>query len=141
MQEILNGLFNFLNFIEMNWGMILAICLLAASIYKRIKEFVGKSNEEKLAIAKVQISETMLKWVSMAERDWMEWSKAGEIKRSQVIDMIFDKYPILSKVTNQEEIMEWLDNAIDDALDVMRDIFEENKAKGNESAETVTVEE
>ena len=62
MTDILNGLYNFLNFIETNWGMIVAVVILIISIGKKIYAFLGKSQEEKLEIAKKQISETMLKW-------------------------------------------------------------------------------
>lgn len=129
MENVLNGLYNFLNFIHDNWGMIAAIIMLTVAICKKIANFFGKSREEQLAIAKTQISETMLKWVSLAECDWLEWQQAGEIKRSQVIDMIFEKYPVLSKVTNQAEIIAWLDDTINEALKKMRKIFEENTKK------------
>lgn len=131
MTDILNGLYNLLTFIEDNWGIIAAIIVTAVSITKKIVSFMAKSREEKLEIAKAQINETMLKWVSIAECDWLEWQQAGEIKRSQVIDMIFEKYPILSQVTNQQEIIAWLDDSIDNALKTMRKIFEENKAENN----------
>ena len=45
----------------------------------------------------------------------------------EVIDQVFVMYPILSKVTNQEEIIAFIDEAIDEALKTMRKIFEENK--------------
>lgn len=136
MTDILNGLYNFLNFIETNWGMIAAITILVVSIGKKIYAFLGKSQEEKVEIAKKQISETMLKWVTEAEKDYRLWVSAGAIKRSQVIDQILDKYPILSKVTNQEEIIAWLDDTIDEALKIMRNIFEEN-AKSSTAEEVI----
>jgi 3-methyladenine DNA glycosylase/8-oxoguanine DNA glycosylase len=66
----------------------------------------------------------MLKFVTDAEESYFEWVNAGGIKRSQVIDEIFAKYPVLSKVTNQEELIAWLDSVIDESLKIMRDIFE-----------------
>lgn len=126
MDVVLNGLFNFLSYIEENWGMIVAICVLAASIYRKLASFFGKSQEEQLAIAKVQISETMLKWVTIAEQDYLQWVSAGEIKRSQVIDQIFEKYPVLSKVADQSDVIQFIDDTIDEALKTMRKIFEEN---------------
>lgn len=126
MEKILNGLYNLLSFIEANWGMIAAIIVMAVHISKKIISFMAKSREEKIEIAKAQISQTMLKWVTIAECDWLEWQQAGEIKRSQVIDMIFEKYPVLSRVTDQSEIIAWLDEMIDEALKTMRKIFEEN---------------
>lgn len=141
MSNVLNGLYNFLNYIETNWGMIAAIIVVIISIYKKVKSFFSKSYEEQLDIAKAQISETMLKWVTEAEKDYRLWISAGAIKRSQVIDQIFDKYPILSKVTDQEEIIAWLDKTIDEALKTMRKIFEENADREvtEETTETVTI--
>ena len=129
MENILNGLYNFLDFINDHWGMIVAIMTLIVAIGNKLKSFFNKSHEERLSIAKIQITETMLKWVSLAECDWREWEQAGKIKRSQVIDLIFEKYPVLSEVTNQDEIIAWLDDTIDEALKTMRKIFEENAQK------------
>lgn len=127
--NILTGLHNFLQFTNDNWGMIVAVILLAMAVFKKIVGFFSKSDEEKIAIAKMQIQETMLKLVTRAETDYLEWVSAGAIKRSEVIDVIFKEYPILSKVTNQEELVKWIDSVIDEALRTMRKIFEEQNAK------------
>ncbi len=138
MEKVLNGLYNLLSFIETNWGMIAAIVVLIISIYKKVVSFFSKSYEEQLSIAKAQINETMLKWVTEAEKDYRLWVSAGAIKRSQVIDQIFDKYPILSKVTDQDEIIKWLDDTIDEALKTMRKIFEENAGVETEGVSVTT---
>ena len=127
--NVLTGLHNFLQFINDNWGMICATVLLALAVLKKVVGFFSKSTEEKIAIAKQQIQETMLKLVTKAEKDYLTWVSAGEIKRSEVIDMIFKEYPILSKVTNQEELILWIDEVIDEALKKMREIFEKQNAK------------
>lgn len=49
------------------------------------------------------------------------------MKRAQVIEKIFETYPILSKVTDQEELIKWIDEVIDESLETMRKVFEENK--------------
>lgn len=125
---MLEGIYKFLEFIEMNWTLIAAIITVSVAIYKKAKNYFSKSHEEQLEIAKKQISESMLKLVTKAEENYLNWVSAGPIKRSQVIDQIFKDYPILSKVTNQEEIIAWIDDAIDEALKTMRKIFEENNA-------------
>lgn len=127
MTIVLDGVYNFLTFVNNNWMMIAAIIVLIVAIFKKFKAFFSKSQEEQIEIAKAQISEVMLKLVTKAEQDWLEWQKAGGIKRSQVIDQIFAMYPILSQVSNQEEIIAWIDDAIDTALEEMRVIFEQNK--------------
>ncbi len=133
---ILDGITKFLTFVNDNWVYITTIIGLAIAVGNKIKDYLSKSQEEKIEIAKAQINEVMLMLVTEAECDWREWQKCGEVKRSQVIDQVFAMYPILSKVTNQEEIIAWIDEAIDNALKTMRKIFEENKEK-TESIGTV----
>lgn len=126
MEVILNGVYNFLNFLNEHWTMICTIFVLAAVISKKAMNFFSKSQEEQVAIAKAQIREIMLMLVTRAEVSYSEWIKAGEIKRAEVIDEVFAMFPILSKTTNQTEIVAFIDEAIDDALKTMRKIFEEN---------------
>lgn len=125
--NILNGIQNFLYFIESNWTTIMVIIGLGIAVGKKVKNYIGKSDEEKIAIAKEQIHEMILKMISDAEKDYEEWDKAGSIKRSQVIGEIFAKYPVLSKVINQTELVEWIDNEIDNALKTLRGVIEINK--------------
>jgi hypothetical protein len=124
---MLDGIYKFLAYVNENWTMICAILVLIGAIYKKAQNFFSKSQEEKIEIAKAQINEIMLMLVTQAECDYYQWLQAGEIKRAQVIDEVFAMYPILSKVTNQAEIIAWIDEAIDNALKTMRKIFEENK--------------
>lgn len=78
------------------------------------------SEDEKIQAAKDQLGNIVLSLVSNAELDYKEYEAAGSIKRSQVIDKIFEKYPILSKVTDQEELLEYIDKLIDEALETVR---------------------
>lgn len=126
---VLDGVYNFFTFVNDNWTMIFAIIVTILAILKKIKEYFSKSKEEQIEIAKAQISEIMLMLVTKAEVSYSEWVKSGEIKRAEVIDEVFAMYPILSKVANQEEIIAFIDDTIDEALKTMRKIFEENKAK------------
>ena len=127
--NFLNGLQNFLQLINDNWTTIIVIIGLALAIFKKAKSYFSKSDDEKIAIAKKQITETMLKMITDAEVDYEDWNKAGFIKRSQVIKEIFKEYPVLSKVTNQEEIIQFIDDAIDNSLKELRKTIEENKAE------------
>lgn len=133
---ILDGITKFLTFVNENWVYITTIIGLAITVGNKVRDYLNKSNEEKIEIAKAQINEVMLMLVTEAECDYLEWQQSGQIKRSQVIDQVFAMYPILSKVTNQEEIIAYIDEAIDEALKTMRKIFEENKVK-SETVETV----
>lgn len=124
---MLNGIQNFLNIINENWTTIIVCFSLVLALYKKAKSFLSKSDEEKIAIAKAQIAESMLKWTCDAEIDYENWTKAGSIKRAQVIQKIFADYPILSKVYNQEELIKWIDDTIDESLKSLREIVAENK--------------
>lgn len=120
---MLNGIKNFLQIVNDNWVTICVIISLAISAFQKIKGFIQKSDEEKIAIAKKQIRETMLKMVSDAESDYGEWNKSGKIKRSQVIKKIYEMYPILAKAVNQDELTSWIDAEIDASLGTLNGII------------------
>lgn len=125
--NVLIGIQNFLNFVNEHWTMIASIITICIVLIKKIKSYFSLSQDKQIEIAKAQISEIMLMLVTRAEVSYSEWVKSGEIKRAEVIDQVLSMYPILSKVSNQEEIISWIDEAIDNALKTMRKIFEENK--------------
>ncbi len=118
----MDGIQNFLTFINDNWTSIIVIIGLILAIYKKAKVYFSKSNDEKIAIAKAQIKERILKIITDAEIDFEEWNQAGSIKRSQVIGEIFEKYPILSKSINQQEVISWIDKEIDNSLKTLRKV-------------------
>lgn len=138
--NILTGIQNLLLFINEHWTEIIVIIGLALVLYKRVKNYLSKTNEEKIEIAKKQIQETVLRLVTDAEVDYKEWVKAGAVKRAQVVEEIFLMYPILAKVTNQTELVAWIDEIIDEALETMREIFAENKEQATEAEVAVEVE-
>ncbi len=136
--NILDGIYKFLMLVNDNWTTIAAIVVVILAIGKKAKDFFSKSKEEQeeiaraeierqVEIAKAQIREIMLRLVTEAEMDYYEWVSTGEVKRAQVIDEVFAMYPILSQITNQAEIIAFIDEAIDEALKTMRKIFEENE--------------
>ena len=125
--NILNGIKNFLSLINDNWTTILVIIGLALALWKKIESYSKLSTDKKIEIAKKQISENILKLITQAEKDYAEWEKAGSIKRSEVISEIYKEYPILAKVVNQEELVKWIDEQIDNALPTLRDIIKENE--------------
>lgn len=131
---MLNGIQNFLQFINDNWISIIVIISFIIAIIQKIKRYFSKSNDEKISTAKAQIKEVILKLITDAEIDYESWNKAGSIKRSQVIQKIFEKYPILTKVSNQTEIIEWIDETINISLKELCKIVAEN------SVDTSTIE-
>ena len=124
---MLNGIQNFLEIVNNNWTTIAVILGLCVALWKKIKDFLSKSNDEKIEVAKRQIQETMLKMITEAEIDFEDWNKAGSIKRSQVIGAIYNQYPILSKVADQTDMIAWIDNEINNSLKTLREVIKENK--------------
>lgn len=122
----MEGLQKFLQLLNDNWTSILVCIGLVIGIVKKTQDYMSKSQDEKIDIAKKQIQTTILKMISDAEVDWQEWSKAGSIKRAQVIKQIYEEYPILSKVVDQKALTEWIDEQIDSALDTLREIVKTN---------------
>lgn len=125
--DVLNGIKNFLSLINDNWTTILVIIGLLLALWKKIESYSKLSTDKKIEIAKKQISENILKLITQAEKDYAEWEKAGSIKRSEVISEIYKEYPILAKVVNQEELVKWIDEQIDNALPTLRDIIKQNE--------------
>lgn len=124
---MLNGVKNFLEILNENWTTILVVLGIIISIVQKTINHFSKTDEERIAIAKEQITQQMLKFIGDAEENYEDWKKAGELKRTQVIGGIFKDYPILSKVVDQKELIKWIDNTIDDSLVTLRKIVEENK--------------
>ena len=124
----MEGLQKFLQILNDNWTSILVCAGLIVGIVKKTQDYISKSQEEKIELAKKQIQTTILKIISDAEVDWQEWSKAGSIKRSQVIKQIYEEYPILTKVVDQDALIKYIDEQIDGALDTLREIVKTNEA-------------
>lgn len=124
----MEGLQKFLQILNDNWTSILVCAGLIVGIINKTHDYMSKSQEEKIELAKKQIQTTILKMISDAEVDWQEWSKAGSIKRSQVIKQIYEEYPILTKVVDQDALIKYIDEQIDGALDTLREIVKTNES-------------
>lgn len=124
--NILNGIQNFLEMLNENWTTIIVIIGLSIALGDRIANYIKLTNDEKIEIAKKQVNEVILKLISDAEDDYAEWNKAGSIKRAQVIEEVFKRYPVLSKVANQDNVIAWIDKEIDNSLKTLRDIISKN---------------
>ena len=135
--NILTGIQNVLEYINNNWTAIVIIIGLATAIAKKAMDFFSKSEDEKIDIAKKQIKEIMLELITDAEMNYWAWVEAGAIKRSQVINQIFEMYPILAKATTQEELIAWIDKVIDDSLETMREIFAKQVDDEEETSDEV----
>lgn len=120
-----------------NWASIVTCLILLYGIYsKATKEYyvwkaaseeekekkIREAEEKAIKAARDALKESVLALVSKAEVDWENLgSKLGPIKRAQVIGEIYKQYPILEKVTDQAELLEYIDNLIKEALEVVRE--------------------
>lgn len=125
--NVLNGINQFLTFINNNWTSILVLCGLLLGLGLRIKAYFSKSKEERFEAIKLQIKESLLKMVTDAEMDFEKWKGAGAIKRSQVIKQIFDQYPILNLLVDQQKFINWVDEEIDNALKTLSTVINNNE--------------
>jgi hypothetical protein len=123
----MEGIKNLLTYLELNWTSILICIGLIIGIAQKTINFFSLSKEKRIELAKKQIQEVILRMISDAETDYSDMSAAGKIKRSQVIEEIYDKYPILEKVADQDALITWIDEQIDKALVTLREIIEKNK--------------
>lgn len=129
MEQVLVGIKNFLNIINENWTLITVVIGLGILVFRKVKSYLALSDQEKINLALTQIRTTALKMVTDAENMYEDWKSAGSIKRAEVIDKIFKDYPILDKVTDQETLIEKIDEIIDEALVTMRKVIEENSGE------------
>lgn len=119
----MNGVINFLTFLNENWISILILFGIILGFFQKTISYFSKSKNEKIDIAKTQVKEVLLKMVSDAEDEYIEISGSGKIKRSKVISNIFEQFPILSKVVDQESLIAWIDSEIDNSLEILRTII------------------
>lgn len=127
----MNGLLNFLRLLEQNWTTIVAIVTLLFALYMKAKKEINKwlvmtdaerqkETQEQIAKAKQAIANYILSLVADAEIYW-DGTGLGPIKRAQVIEKIYKEYPILLEVVDQYELMRFIDEHIDLALEVVRE--------------------
>ena len=106
--------------------MVAFIIVISASVIQT-KRFFSKSDEEKIEIAKKLIRETIMDYITRSELQYEDMIKAGSIKRAKVIKEIFKEYPILNKVADQDSVIEFIDETINDGLIELRKIIEQNE--------------
>lgn len=126
----MEGIKNFLILLNQNWTTILIIVGLIAGMWQKGLDYFSKPRQKQIQIVKSQIQQIILMLVTEAEEGYEETKKAGQIKRSQVIYQIYEKFPILNRIMNQEEFLDWLDAEIDNALDTLKQINLKNESKG-----------
>lgn len=149
------GITNFLTTINENWTAIVTIAVLVFSIYKKAKASIeawrAKTDEEKKAAikeaqdkaeeaARAALGDFILALVARAEIDWADaGSGIGPIKRAEVIEKIYDKYPVLLNVADKEELIAYIDALIVKSLEIVRETVRKELKKKAE-AEVVVAE-
>lgn len=103
---------------------IAAIILVCINKYR---EFKKMSQEERVKLALKVIKNEILKLMSEAELDWCFYEKTGEIKKSQVISEIYDRFPFLRDYVNQDDLIKEIDKIIDSKKEIMDNILKPEK--------------
>ena len=122
----MDGIINFLAFLNENWIYILICIGIIVGIIQKTISYFEKSTKEKIEIAKSQVKEILLKMVADAEEEYTDIIGIGKIKRSKVISNIFEQFPILSKAIDQDNLISWIDSEIDNSLDTLHSIIDSN---------------
>ncbi len=115
----------FINFVIENWTFIITLlsCLYLAFI--KIKKWNSLSEEEKINTALTILRQQMLTYVAEAEKNF--GTGTGTLKRSQVIKKVYEDYPILNNVIDQDKLIKVLDEYIDESLVELRKLLENNE--------------
>ena len=105
------------------WTYICIFIALGVLTYEKIKKYKKMSEEERVNAALKVIKTEVLKLMRDAEINWKDFYKAGEIKKSEVIDEIYERFPFLTEYINQEELIIKISEMIEDGMDKMNQIL------------------
>ena len=126
----MEGIKNTLIIIEENWTNILIVLSCLFAIYRKVKKYINMNNEEKdkekeeIKEETLKIVKTvLLKLMSEAEIEWNDFEKSGSIKRSQVIKELYNEFPILKEFTDQDKLLEIIDNMINEEKSKMDEVI------------------
>ena len=128
----MEGIMNLLSWINENWASFMIIIITILAVLSKVRMFYldwqNKTAEEKqeeidkaITNAKIAIANNILSYVSDAEVNWSAWMKMGDIKRSEVIKQLYIDYPILLQVVDQDELIQFIDECINKALEIVRE--------------------
>lgn len=115
----------FINFLLENWTFIITLLACGYLTFIKIKKWNSLSEEEKINTALTILREQMLSYVAEAEKSF--GSGTGTLKRSQVIKKVYEDYPILNNVIEQDQLILVLDKYIDESLVELRKLLEDNE--------------
>ena len=129
------GLQNFLTLIREHWTTICAIISIVVALYFKIKCEIDKwqnmdeaQQKQELERAKEMLGDYILGLCARAEVEWAnEGSKLGPVKRSEVIQKVYDSFPDLAYAMTQEEMINLIDILIDKALETVRETIRKSE--------------
>ena len=119
----MNGIINTLQMIQHNWSNIVICIVILFTIINRTVAFFKLSKEERVEAALKIIRKELLKFMSDAEVEWSEFEKAGNLKKSQVINNIYSQFPFLKEYINQDELLSKISDMIEDTMSEMNKII------------------
>ena len=99
-----------------NWALIVISLVIIVDILQLVKKHLKKEQQEEIDNIIKKISTVIDRYVFVAEISRKGFKNAGTLKRSEVIEKLYNKYPELEDVANQEEVIEKIDNLIDKAV-------------------------
>ena len=122
----MKGIISLIALISDNWSTIVIAIAIILGVINRVRAFMKLSKNDKKEAALKIIKEEILKLMSDAEINWVDYKKSGQIKRSEVITKIYTQFPELASVVDQETVMNEIDKLINESKDTMDTIFEKN---------------
>lgn len=122
----MNGITNFLTFLNDNWTLIIACVAAIGGIVAKTVNWFKSNKQDRRKSAIEAVRRSMLALVTEAEQAY--GAGTGTVKRSQVLERIFAQHPILAQAVNIEETTNMLDEMIDEALKELRKLLEDNEA-------------
>lgn len=129
----MKSLMNLLTFLDENWTYILIIASIVFGLYKKTIAWIKISEKSKVDTTILIVSNIILEKLAKAEEDWITYKKTGTIKRSKVINEIYEQYPILKKYMDQEYIIAQIDKLIDDGLVELEKTLKDMQNKSKET--------
>lgn len=110
----MTAILNLLTFINENWATIISIIGLSILLGKKVVKYSKLSEQEKVNIALKAVRSQLLEIMSEAELAWDNYKKTGEIKKSKVFQVAYDKFPILKEYCDQDMIISEISKMIDE---------------------------
>ena len=119
----MEGINQFIDFLKLNYPNIIVIVAIILTVFNEIRKYIPMSKEERIDAALRIIKAEILKMMSDAEIEWADYKKSGMLKKSQVINEIYDKFPVLADCVDQEMLICKIEEIIDNEMNNMNSII------------------